>query len=119
MISLDAVREEAHRYLMTALARNGQRGAALSHYETYREIMHGRTGRRTGHATTTQLRQQIRNNAMTNYQCTNHKSPRRDLSPRAEQTGPLPLNLTFSLLIFHCWSPHYPSQPTFSAGSGS
>jgi DNA-binding SARP family transcriptional activator len=33
------VREDAHRYLMTALALNGQRGAALSHYETCRQIM--------------------------------------------------------------------------------
>jgi DNA-binding SARP family transcriptional activator len=69
MISLDSVREDAHRYLMTALALNGQRGAALSHYETCRQIMMDELGVEPAMATIA-LREQIRNNELqiTNYE---------------------------------------------------
>lgn len=39
LLALDSWREEAHRQLMLALARSGQRAAALSQYETCRRIL--------------------------------------------------------------------------------
>ena len=87
MIQLDPVREEAHRHLMTALALNGQRGAALSHYETYRQIMMDELGVEPAPATTT-LREQIRSGELENYELriTNYESPRRDRLTRSEPT---------------------------------
>ena len=104
MIQLDPVREEAHRYLMTALALSGQRGAALSHYETCRQIMQAELGVEPASATMT-LREQIRTGALSNdeLRSTNYESPRRDLSPRP-QTAPTPLTANLQ-----------PSQP-FIAG---
>ncbi|MCB9008811.1 MAG: tetratricopeptide repeat protein [Ardenticatenaceae bacterium] len=39
LLALDAWREEAHRQLMLALARSGQRSAALAQYETCRRLL--------------------------------------------------------------------------------
>ena len=39
LLALDAWREEAHRQLMLALARSGQRSAALAQYETCRQML--------------------------------------------------------------------------------
>ncbi|MBK9055183.1 MAG: protein kinase [Chloroflexi bacterium] len=39
LLALDPWREEAHRQLITALARNGQRAAALKQYETCRRLL--------------------------------------------------------------------------------
>ncbi len=38
-LELDNLRESAHRQLMEALVRNGRRRAALSHYETCRQLL--------------------------------------------------------------------------------
>jgi DNA-binding SARP family transcriptional activator len=90
MLNLDSVREEAHRHLMTALALNGQRGAALSHYETYRQIMIDELGVEPATATS-QLREQIRNNELpiTNYelQITNYQSQKPTPSPHRLRSG--------------------------------
>ncbi|MEZ4708145.1 MAG: BTAD domain-containing putative transcriptional regulator [Caldilineaceae bacterium] len=39
LLRLEPWREEAHRQLMTLLARNGERGAALAHFELCRETL--------------------------------------------------------------------------------
>ena len=39
LLALDPWREEAHRQLITALARNGQRAAAIKQYETCRRLL--------------------------------------------------------------------------------
>ncbi len=39
MLSIDPLREEMHRQLMLALARSGQRSAALAQYETCRQVL--------------------------------------------------------------------------------
>lgn len=44
LLALDAWREEAHRQLMLALARSGQRSAALAQYETCRRILQKELG---------------------------------------------------------------------------
>ena len=44
LLALDNWREEAHRQLMQALARSGQRGAALAQYETCRRILERELG---------------------------------------------------------------------------
>ncbi|MBK7895517.1 MAG: hypothetical protein IPJ90_11700 [Anaerolineaceae bacterium] len=44
LLALDAWREEAHRQLMTALARSGQRRAALAQYETCRRLLETELG---------------------------------------------------------------------------
>ncbi len=104
MIRLDPVREEAHRYLMTALALNGQRGAALSHYETCRQIMMDELGVEPA-AATSELREQIRSGELENYELriTNYENPRHAPSPRP---GVIDQPTTFSF---------QPSQP-FIAG---
>ena len=38
-LEIDSLRESAHRQLMEVLARNGRRRAALSHYETCRQLL--------------------------------------------------------------------------------
>ncbi len=38
-LSMEAWREEAHRHIMHALARNGQRDAALAHFERCRQVL--------------------------------------------------------------------------------
>ncbi len=44
LLALDAWREEAHRQLMLALARSGQRTAALTQYETCRRLLNQELG---------------------------------------------------------------------------
>ncbi len=44
LLALDAWREEAHRQLMLALARSGQRRAALAQYETCRRLLEAELG---------------------------------------------------------------------------
>ncbi|MBK8904763.1 MAG: tetratricopeptide repeat protein [Anaerolineaceae bacterium] len=44
LLALDAWREEAHRQLMLALARSGQRRAALAQYETCRHLLEQELG---------------------------------------------------------------------------
>lgn len=44
LLALDAWREEAHRQLMLALARSGQRSAALAQYEACRRILQKELG---------------------------------------------------------------------------
>lgn len=39
LLDLEPWREEAHRRLMFCLARNGERGAALAHFETCRQVL--------------------------------------------------------------------------------
>ena len=38
-LAIDNLREEAHRQLMVVLARNGRRTAALTHYQTMRQLL--------------------------------------------------------------------------------
>ncbi|MEZ4862677.1 MAG: BTAD domain-containing putative transcriptional regulator [Caldilineaceae bacterium] len=44
IIALGPWREEAHRQLMELLAKTGQRGAALAHYEQCRQVLHDELG---------------------------------------------------------------------------
>ncbi|MCP4289578.1 MAG: AAA family ATPase [Gammaproteobacteria bacterium] len=44
LLALESWREEAHRQLMLLLARSGQRGAALSQYETCRQVLEDELG---------------------------------------------------------------------------
>jgi predicted ATPase/DNA-binding SARP family transcriptional activator len=44
LLALDAWREEAHRQLMLALARSGQRSAALAQYESCRRLLDAELG---------------------------------------------------------------------------
>lgn len=44
LLGIDSWREEAHRQLMLALARSGQRSAALAQYETCRKILEKELG---------------------------------------------------------------------------
>lgn len=59
LLALDAWREEAHRQLMLALARSGQRSAALAQYEACRRILEKEMGV-TPSAETTALYERIR-----------------------------------------------------------
>ncbi|MCP4426196.1 MAG: hypothetical protein GY803_17030 [Chloroflexi bacterium] len=43
-LEIDNLRESAHRQLMEILARNGRRRAALSHYETCRQLLQDELG---------------------------------------------------------------------------
>lgn len=58
LLALDAWREEAHRQLMLALARSGQRSAALAQYQTCRRVLERELGV-TPSAETTALFQRI------------------------------------------------------------
>ncbi|MCO5197581.1 MAG: hypothetical protein M9941_07505 [Anaerolineae bacterium] len=73
LLALDAWREEAHRQLMLALARSGQRSAALAQYKTCRRILDEELGV-TPSAETTALFQRIRAAG---------DSPRHNLPPQA------------------------------------
>ncbi|MCA9918909.1 MAG: tetratricopeptide repeat protein [Anaerolineales bacterium] len=53
LLALDAWREEAHRQLMIALARSGQRRAALTQYETCRRLLETELGSQPSAETTT------------------------------------------------------------------
>lgn len=59
LLALDAWREEAHRQLMSALARSGQRSAALAQYETCRRMLEKELGVKPS-AETTVLYERIR-----------------------------------------------------------
>jgi predicted ATPase/DNA-binding SARP family transcriptional activator len=59
LLALDSWREEAHRQLMLALARSGQRAAALAQYETCRRILDQELGVAPS-AETTALYERIR-----------------------------------------------------------
>lgn len=59
LLGIDSWREEAHRQLMLALARSGQRSAALAQYETCRRILEEELGV-TPSAETTALYERIR-----------------------------------------------------------
>ena len=52
LLALEPWREEAHRQLMTLLARSGQRSAALAQYETCRRVLKEELGVEPGTATT-------------------------------------------------------------------
>lgn len=96
MIQINPIHEEAHRHLMTALALCGQRGAALTHYDTYRQIMHDELNAEPA-AAAVHLREQIRNNEL---QATKHEAQ----SSKYEAKKPTP-------------SPSHPITPsTFIAG---
>ena len=43
-LSMEAWREEAHRHIMYTLARNGQRDAALAHFERCRQVLQDELG---------------------------------------------------------------------------
>jgi predicted ATPase len=43
-LEIDILRESAHRQLILALARSGQRAAALTHYEAYRQLIKAELG---------------------------------------------------------------------------
>ncbi|VAW43053.1 hypothetical protein MNBD_CHLOROFLEXI01-3670 [hydrothermal vent metagenome] len=58
MLTLDPLREQAHRLLMRLLARDGQLNAALSQYESCRQILAGELGVEPA-VETTQLYQRI------------------------------------------------------------
>ena len=45
LLALEPWLEEAHRQMMSLLARNGQRGAALTQFETCRAVLNGGVGR--------------------------------------------------------------------------
>jgi DNA-binding SARP family transcriptional activator/predicted ATPase len=59
LLGIDSWREEAHRQLMLALARSGQRSAALAQYETCRRILEKELGVKPS-AETTALYERIR-----------------------------------------------------------
>jgi DNA-binding SARP family transcriptional activator len=111
MINLDPVREDAHRYLMTALALNGQRGAALSHYETCRQIMLDELNAEPA-AATTDLRERIRNNEL---EIASYEAHRPNASPLHPVTSSALHPVTSSPLHPFTLSPASPSQP-FIAG---
>jgi DNA-binding SARP family transcriptional activator len=64
LVRLDPLSEEAHRVLMTLYAMSGQRGAALSQYETCRKIMAEELDLEPEDETT-ELFEQIRENELT------------------------------------------------------
>ena len=64
IIELEPWREEAHRQLMGLLARNGERGAALAHFEVCRETLQRELDVEPA-AETIALYEQIRANAFT------------------------------------------------------
>lgn len=59
LLGIDSWREEAHRQLMLALARSGQRSAALAQYETCHKILEKELGVKPS-AETTRLYERIR-----------------------------------------------------------
>lgn len=64
LLALDPWREEAHRQLMLALARSGQRSAALAQYQTCRQVLEKELAVAPSAATTT-LFQRIKAAGMT------------------------------------------------------
>ena len=94
-IELEPWREEAHRQLMSALARDGQRGAALAQYDTCRKIL-AREFNATPAEETTLLYEQIRASAFA-AKPTTTGTPGRDARPR----DPSNLEALAALALFH------------------
>ena len=94
-IELEPCHEEAHRALMSALARDGQRGAALAQYDACRKIL-AREFNTAPSEETTKLHEKIRAGAF------EAKSPAAGAPTRKPPAGdPTNLDALAALALFH------------------
>jgi DNA-binding SARP family transcriptional activator len=94
-IELESCHEEAHRALMSALARDGQRGAALAQYDACRKIL-AREFNTAPSEETTKLYEKIRAGAF------ERKSPALGAPTRKPPVGdPANLDALAALALFH------------------
>jgi DNA-binding SARP family transcriptional activator len=94
-IELEPCHEEAHRALMSALARDGQRGAALAQYDACRKIL-AREFNTAPSEETTKLYEKIRTGAF------ERKSPAPGAPTRKPPSGdPSNLDALAALALFH------------------